>query len=245
MQGTITSYLPEKRYGFIKGKDGKDYFFHDSSFKNDAQIALLAEEAMVTFEQQATPKGYKATHCSLLHPTEAPGYITPDEFMTSGSESVRGWDIVELGDWIVHGASRESPNEARRQAIEHARGLGANALLKLEYYKTTGAEAGTGRGTHRFTIHHFRGRVATLAKRHANGDHEWDELTGLNQRARAAEQTQQLLAQKKRKVTWKVVLLCSLITLFIHPLFIIMLVGMGFLYNRKKHSDTWLEPILK
>jgi len=98
MQGTITSYLPEKRYGFIKGKDGKDYFFHDSSFKNDAQIALLAEEAMVTFEQQATPKGYKATHCSLLHPTEAPGYITPDDdfIRTNG---------VKLNGPIVEGAS--------------------------------------------------------------------------------------------------------------------------------------------
>ena len=29
MKGTITTYLPEKLYGFIKGDDGKDYFFHE------------------------------------------------------------------------------------------------------------------------------------------------------------------------------------------------------------------------
>ena len=30
MIGTVTSYLSDKNYGFIKGEDGKDYFFHDS-----------------------------------------------------------------------------------------------------------------------------------------------------------------------------------------------------------------------
>jgi cold shock CspA family protein len=58
MKGTIKSYLPEQRYGFIKGDDGKDYFFHENEFRDRSQVAKLCEEAFVDFEQQATPKGY-------------------------------------------------------------------------------------------------------------------------------------------------------------------------------------------
>lgn len=47
MQGTIKTSLPEKQYGFIKGDDGKDYFFHESQFKDKTHIGKLCEEAIV------------------------------------------------------------------------------------------------------------------------------------------------------------------------------------------------------
>ena len=40
MIGTVTSYLTDRNYGFIKGEDGKDYFFHGSSFKDKKDILI-------------------------------------------------------------------------------------------------------------------------------------------------------------------------------------------------------------
>jgi cold shock CspA family protein len=195
MKGTIKTYLPEKRYGFIKGDDGRDYFFHENEFPDGSQIGQLCEEAFVNFDQRATPKGYEARNCSLIDPSEVLTYAVPDEFIASRSDRVRGWQIIEFGHWIVHGTSRDSPDSARRAVMDSATRVGANALIELEYYKTTGSEAGTGRGTHHFTIHHFRGRVVTLAKRTSRGSYRADQLSGLNQRAESlkkklVEQTQ-------------------------------------------------------
>ena len=44
MIGTVTSYLSDKNYGFIKGEDGKDYFFHDSSLKDKKDINKVPEK---------------------------------------------------------------------------------------------------------------------------------------------------------------------------------------------------------
>ena len=44
MIGTVKSYLSDKNYGFIKGEDGKDYFFHDSSLKDKKDINKLCED---------------------------------------------------------------------------------------------------------------------------------------------------------------------------------------------------------
>ncbi|MEJ2612914.1 MAG: cold shock domain-containing protein [Candidatus Thiodiazotropha sp.] len=151
MKGTIKTYLPEKNYGFIKGDDGKAYFFHESEFRDKSHLSKLCEEAFVNFDQQATPKGYKAKNCSLINPSEVLTYITPDEFIAAKSSSVRGWDVIEYGNWIVHGSSSDSPDTAKRDVINRATSIGANALIKLEYYKTTGS-----RGNYKYSIHNFR-----------------------------------------------------------------------------------------
>jgi cold shock CspA family protein len=52
-------YLPEKKYGFLKGDDGKGYFFHANEFVK-AHINNIFEDSFVEFEQFATPKGYNA-----------------------------------------------------------------------------------------------------------------------------------------------------------------------------------------
>ena len=41
MKGTISTYLPEKQYGFIKGEDGKDYFFHETNSATDPHQAPM------------------------------------------------------------------------------------------------------------------------------------------------------------------------------------------------------------
>jgi len=244
MKGTIKTYLPEKQYGFIKGDDGKDYFFHESEFRVKSNIGKLCEEAFVNFDQQATPKGYKAKNCSLINPSEVITFVTPDEFIAARSNGVRGWDVIEHGNWIVHGTSRDSPDSAKRDVIDSATRIGANALINLEYYKTTGSEAGTGRGTHHYTIHNFRGRAVTLAKRNSKGNYRADELSGLNQRAEALKKKlvgQTKASKRKRNIVWLVIAVLSFFALGTEPGFIIALIIVGFIFGRSTDYDYWLE----
>ena len=244
MKGTIKTYLPEKKHGYIKGDDGKDYFFYESEFRDKSHRAKLCEEDFVDFDQHATPRGYKAKNCSLINPSEVLTYVIPDEFIASRSNGVRGWDLIEHGNWIVHGTSRDSPDAAKRDVIESAMRIGANALINLEYYKTTGSEAGTGRGTHHFTIHNFRGRAVTLAKRNSKGNFRADELSGLNQRAEALKKklSEQTRASKtKRNIVWLIVFVSSLVAIEMEPFFIIVLVIIGFIFGRSTDYDCWLE----
>lgn len=68
MRGIVKTYLPEKQYGFIKGDDGKDYFFHYSSFVNKNDVDKVYEDLYLDFEQKATPRGYSAVKIKLLDP---------------------------------------------------------------------------------------------------------------------------------------------------------------------------------
>jgi cold shock CspA family protein len=245
MEGTIKTYLPEKKYGFIKGEDGKDYFFHESEFRDKSHLPNLCEEAFVSFDQQATPKGYKAKSCSLINPSEVVTYVTPDEFITSRSSGVRGWDVVERGNWIVHGKSRKSPDLAKRDVIDSATRTSANALINVEYYKTTGSEAGTGNGTHHYTIHNFRGRAVNLAKKNSKGNYREDDFSGLNQRTemlkkRLVDQTQ--ASKTKRNIIWLVVLMLSFFGVVTESVIIIIApLIVGVIFRRSTDYDSWLE----
>jgi cold shock CspA family protein/uncharacterized protein YbjQ (UPF0145 family) len=178
MNGKIKTYLPSKKYGFIKGDDEKDYYFRAVEFADKNQLNMICEDAFVAFEERATPKGYRAVKCSLINPSDILTYTVPDSVIISRSNIVNGWDIMEYGNWIVHGGSENSLQEAKNDAIEGAVAIGANALIDFDYYKTTGSS-----GNYKFTIHNFRGRAVTIAKRKANGQYKADVLSGLNQRA--------------------------------------------------------------
>jgi cold shock CspA family protein/uncharacterized protein YbjQ (UPF0145 family) len=198
MQGIVRAYVPDKGYGFIKGDDGKDYFFRKESFTDAAQVDRIADEAVVAFEERATPKGYRADRLSLVSRTLVTTFVLPDEVLISKTDRLHGWELVEIGDWIVHGASQHSPDQAKKDLQQNARRIGANALLGVEYYKSTGAQ-----GNYRFTIHHFRGHVAAVGRRSARGTSTQADLAGLNQRARKAHQQLEgkIRAMRQRRST--------------------------------------------
>jgi cold shock CspA family protein len=249
MQGTIKTFLPEKRYGFIKGDDGRDYFFHLDEFKNLSDHNNLCEGSLVGFDQQATPKGYKARKCFLVDATGVTTYVVPDEFITSRSGSVSGWEVIEGGQWVVIGTSRDSPELAKRDAQGKAfQQLGANALLFLEYYKSRGSEPGTGRGTYYFTIHHYRGVAAILAKKSAHGKYPLEDLKGLNQRAGKMEDR---LGENKRIAKRNALLWGSVLSV----LSIVLIAGAGMLgvflaialwllfQNANRQDYDWLQRL--
>lgn len=208
IRGEIRTYLPEKQYGFIKGEDGRDYSFSFSAIRDKSQIERVAEGALVEFEQKATPRGYRAERI-LFSDARDLKYSEPDEVLVSRNDCIKGWEIIERGEWIVHGSSRDSSDDAKRDLIRAARQVGANALIESEYYKTTGSESGTGKGTHYYTIHNLKARVAIVAKKDMNGSLSHDDLAGLNQRIEQIKlrfvdmnQRNETANQKNRKMIW-------------------------------------------
>jgi cold shock CspA family protein len=64
MNGTIARLMSDKRFGFIKGEDNKDYFFHASDL-NGFWEDLVADveggrKVEVTYDSVPSPKGLRA-----------------------------------------------------------------------------------------------------------------------------------------------------------------------------------------
>ncbi len=175
MKGTVTTHLAEKRYGFIKGEDGKDYFFHENDFPNKSQVKNICENAIIEFEQHANVKGYTAKKCNLISDDDVMTYTLPDNIITSKTDHVRGWNIVQRSEWKVHGSSRDSPDGAKKDAIEKAKRIGTGALIDFQYYKTTKSE-----GNYHYTMHHFSGRAVTVSKKCREGKYKESDLSGLS-----------------------------------------------------------------
>lgn len=253
MQGTITTYLPEKKYGFIKGDDGKDYFFHADEFSDNSQIKNICEEAHVTFEQQATPKGYKAKKCSLVSLETIKTYIVPEQVLTSKTDTIKGWEITDYSDWNIIGTSNDSPDAARKDLHSRAISVDSNCLINVEYFKTKGSS-----GNYEFTIHNYKGRAVVAAKKNANGILTLDMLKGVNNKI--AKLNEKFLIKKKEdeiqaKKTNTTVTIASIFIFIVFSisapvlslLFVIAIVVFMVKYNSKfdpfRMHESWLEPI--
>ena len=61
--GKVKFYNREKRYGFITGDDGVDYFFHQSMLNEDVQVR---DEDKVEFKVVDGDRGKQASDVSLV-----------------------------------------------------------------------------------------------------------------------------------------------------------------------------------
>jgi CspA family cold shock protein len=59
MNGKVTKVYKDKGFGFIKGSDGVDYFFHRSSVRNRS-FNDIRDNDEVTFEESENEKGPRA-----------------------------------------------------------------------------------------------------------------------------------------------------------------------------------------
>jgi CspA family cold shock protein len=65
MKGTIVRLMSDKGYGFIKGEDGAEYFFHMSALITyDFKDLLLNNE--VEFRPANSPKGPRAEEIEIV-----------------------------------------------------------------------------------------------------------------------------------------------------------------------------------
>lgn len=59
MKGTVKFFNAEKRFGFISGEDGKEYFVHQSGVKEGENIA---DNDGVEFDSEQGDRGLKAVN---------------------------------------------------------------------------------------------------------------------------------------------------------------------------------------
>jgi CspA family cold shock protein len=65
MKGVVKFYNVKKRFGFISGEDGKDYFVHLTGVEKGN---YLREQSKVEFEVEDSEKGPKAINVKLTEP---------------------------------------------------------------------------------------------------------------------------------------------------------------------------------
>jgi len=61
--GKVKFFNKKKRYGFITGEDGTDYFFHETGLTNGIYVK---EEDKVEFKVTESDRGDKAVEISLI-----------------------------------------------------------------------------------------------------------------------------------------------------------------------------------
>lgn len=64
MRGTVKRVFQDKGFGFIKGEDGIERFFHKQSCNLD--FSRLQEGDSVQFEEEESSKGPRATDIELV-----------------------------------------------------------------------------------------------------------------------------------------------------------------------------------
>ncbi|HSV31724.1 MAG TPA: cold shock domain-containing protein, partial [Atribacteraceae bacterium] len=64
MQGRIRTWFVDKSYGFVRGQDGGDYFFHVTDLKRQDKQPL--EGQGVSFEVLQTARGLRAANVELV-----------------------------------------------------------------------------------------------------------------------------------------------------------------------------------
>lgn len=173
MTGQIKTFLEEKGFGFIKGDDGKDYYF-----KGKNVIGLQPKEIIdgtyVEFDTTATPKGYAALSIKPLEQIKMENmrYSFPSGPMISNDTSFKDrYEVITSSESTIRGYSKDSPDKARKLLKERLDWCGINAAINVQYYKTTGSS-----GNYQYTIHNVRGNVALIAKKDPNGPYSKQEI---------------------------------------------------------------------
>ncbi len=67
--GTIKRIVRDRGFGFIRSERGDEYFFHRSGSESD--FDRLAEGQRVTFDEERSDKGPRATHVRAQENTSA------------------------------------------------------------------------------------------------------------------------------------------------------------------------------
>ena len=57
MKGTVKFFNPEKKFGFVTGEDGKDYFVHQSAL---APGMSITQNDQIEFDTEQGEKGMRA-----------------------------------------------------------------------------------------------------------------------------------------------------------------------------------------
>jgi cold shock CspA family protein len=153
--GRITSYVSNKKFGFIQGDDGEQYFFHTSFLQDKTAETLLLKGARVEFDPTPSPKGLTAKSVVVFNPIVG-RKIRP--FIRSRNAQAKDGTIERE----LHLRTRffKDPNEGRQYLERLAHRVGANALLSHHFLKETFTE-----GNYQYSMHTFLADIAVITEK--------------------------------------------------------------------------------
>jgi len=178
MQGKIKTFSADKGFGFIKGDDEKDYFFHISSFKG-VRPEQLGDGSRVSFDPVPTPKGYRAQGCKVIELVTL-GYEAPadDLVLISKTDTIKDWELIEISDWYICSLTLRDKNKAEEHIKSRASMIGANAIINFECERGTGSQ-----GNYNFSVFTCYGRAVFAARKRPGGALDLSERLEINARA--------------------------------------------------------------
>lgn len=170
MVGKITILNKEKQFGIIKDLQHNEFEFDFKDYLgdvNELKIGLL-----LNFESTEQRKAKKCSLKKTEHKKEnfEQKYNEPDVIYISKGSEVNGWETLEKSGYRITASGAGDPSLVAEDLKNKAKILNANAIIHYEYYKTTGSEPGTGRGTHYYTIHNYTGIPCNIGKSTKNNN---------------------------------------------------------------------------
>lgn len=127
MKGIILRYIGEKGFGFIKGEDGREYFFHKSSLGGRFTPAA---GNLITFDVTKGKKGLAATNVGFIGngSPPSPEFEYPRKMMYS-NDSVFPGGFQVIREVCTLWAKAKGYRAARNELLNLANKQGANAVV--------------------------------------------------------------------------------------------------------------------
>lgn len=133
MRGIVTKYNEDKGYGFIKGNDGTNLFFHISDIKT-SKVPQKGDQ--LEFESVTGEKGLVAKNVQILEPQKKSGFIT------FGSVRIKAKNIKSYGLAKCDQTITEKIPEKERDEMRTHLGEGEKVAIKALYTVAAVAEHG-------------------------------------------------------------------------------------------------------
>ena len=135
MKGVVTKYNEDKGYGFIKGDDGTNLFFHISDLKT-SKVPQKGDQ--LEFESETGEKGLVAKKIHIIDSKKKSGFIT------FGSVRIKAKNIKTYGLAKCDQTISEKIPEKERDEMRNNLGDGAKFAIKALYTVAAVAEYGVG-----------------------------------------------------------------------------------------------------
>jgi len=188
VNGYVTSINKRDKFVMAKSEGGQIYKILFKDIPGYTPASLLNEYVRLETKTPTTArilmlitdytdaKEYKKVDRSFL-------YQTPKDVFWSKGNDVKGWEVLERSNWTIYASGRGDPANVREELKSNARIVGANAVVNIDYFTTTGSESGTGRGTHYYTIHNYCGQPVNIGKKSDRGIPRSRAITNINNTA--------------------------------------------------------------
>jgi cold shock CspA family protein/uncharacterized protein YbjQ (UPF0145 family) len=212
MKGKVTIYLKEKSFGFIKGEDGNDYFFHKNSFNPKLEDKDIFSGLPVSFDPNLNKKGFNAKGCKVIgdFKSNKEKYKFPSEVLHSKSDRIKGYQVLSMPDYEIS-VTRRSNDEAFNEIKKLCQKLGGNAILSLKHERETRSKPGKGNGTYYYNVNVLTAVPALVGRREQVGFDLGDRIEKLE--SSCAKEVKALAEETKNRDTLRLIFV--LISLFI------------------------------